>query len=137
MRVPNHSVGPCESESESEFNDYLLSTASDHSFASRELFEEKLGSAKRMQSRKHAIVYTHGDLKHHSIMIHNGHISGFIDWESAGWYPEYWEFTTALRFCPSDFWWYDFVLKLGGSKYTTKIEIERALTALTIDSYVW
>lgn len=135
VRVPNHSLGPCESES--EFNDYLLSTASDHSFASRELFEEKLGFAKRMQSRKHTIVYTHGDLKHHNIMIHNGHISGFIDWESAGWYPEYWEFTTALRFCPTDFWWYDFVIKLGGSEYMTEMEIERALTALTIDSYVW
>jgi hypothetical protein len=112
VRVPNHSVGPYESES--EFNDYLLSTASDHSFASRELFEEKLSFARKMQSLRHAIVYTHGDLEHHNIMVYNGHLSGFIDWESAGWYPEYWEFTTALRLCPKDFWWYDFVSRLWG-----------------------
>jgi aminoglycoside phosphotransferase (APT) family kinase protein len=115
----------------------LLSTASAHRFASRELFEEKLNFARKMQSRKHAIVYTHGDLKHHNIMVYNGHLSGFIDWESAGWYPEYWEFITALRYCRKDFWWYDFVSRLGGVDYTTEQEIERALTSLTIDSYVW
>lgn len=135
VRVPNHSIKPCESES--ELNDQLRYTASDHSFASREEFEEKLACAKRMDSMHHDIVFTHGDLKHHNIMVHDGHISGFIDWESAGWYPDYWEFTTAMRFCPKDFWWYDFVSRLGGAKYMAEMECERALTALTVDSYAW
>lgn len=135
VRIPNHLAGPCDSES--EFNDHLLSVASDHSFTSREIFEENLACAKRMQSIRHAIVFTHGDLKHHNIMVHDGHVSGFIDWESAGWYPDYWEFTTAMRFCPKDFWWYNFVSELGGSEYMAEMECERALTSLTIDSYVW
>lgn len=101
VRVPHHSIGPCESES--EFNDHLISAASDHSL-SQEQFEKKLACAKEMLSNHHhPIVFTHGDLTHHNIMVHDGHISGFIDWESAGWYPDYWEFTTALRFCPKDF----------------------------------
>ncbi|KAI0649413.1 hypothetical protein C8Q79DRAFT_950408 [Trametes meyenii] len=41
----------------------------------------------------HAIVFTHGDLHKHNIMIGtDGHISGIFDWESAAWLPEYWEF---------------------------------------------
>lgn len=135
VRIPNHLIGPCESES--EFNDGLIYAASDHSFASRDEFEEKLTCANKMLSMRHAIVFTHGDLKHHNIMVYDGHVSGFIDWESAGWYPDYWEFTTALRFCPKDFWWYDFVSELGGSKYLSKMEGERALTSLTVDSYAW
>jgi hypothetical protein len=135
VRVPNHCIGPCESES--DFNNCLLSVASEHSFPSRELYEEKLACAMRMQSMRHDIVFTHGDLKHHKIMAHNGHVSGFIDWESAGWYPDYWEFTTAMRFCPRDFWWYGFVSDLGGSRYMAEMECERALTSLTVDSYAW
>lgn len=135
VRVPNHAIKPCESES--KFDDQLISAASDHSFASRELFGETLACAKKMNSMHHNIVFTHGDLKHHNIMVYNGRISAFIDWESAGWYPDYWEFTTAMRFCPKDFWWYDFIRRLGGSNYMEEMECERALTALTADSYAW
>ena len=38
-----------------------------------------------------SIVFTHGDLGPQNIMVENGHISGIVDWEQAGWYPEYWE----------------------------------------------
>lgn len=135
VRVPNHSIGPCENEQ--EFNECLLSTASSHSFASQGLYEEKLASARKMHSIHHKIVFTHGDLKHHNILFYKGHVSGFLDWESAGWYPDYWDFTTALRFMPKDFWWYNFISRLGGSDYMEEAECERALTALTVDSYVW
>ncbi|KAJ3483435.1 hypothetical protein NLI96_g6312 [Meripilus lineatus] len=44
----------------------------------------------------HAIVFTHGDMQWHNIMITpDSHISGIVDWESAGWLPDYWEFSTA------------------------------------------
>ncbi|KAH7384585.1 kinase-like domain-containing protein [Pyrenochaeta sp. MPI-SDFR-AT-0127] len=135
VRVPNHSIGPCESES--DFNKQLIAAASDHSFPSLDIFEQKLSCAQRIQSMQHPSVFTHGDLKHHNVMIYDGHVSGFIDWESAGWYPEYWEYTTALRFCPKNFWWYDFVSRLGGSQYMEEMESERALTSLTADSYSW
>ncbi|KAJ3476769.1 hypothetical protein NLI96_g10933 [Meripilus lineatus] len=43
----------------------------------------------------HAIVFTHGDLIQHNIMVDpkSGHITGIIDWESAAWMPDYWEFS--------------------------------------------
>jgi aminoglycoside phosphotransferase len=44
----------------------------------------------------HRIVFTHGDINPDNIMIHNGHVSGIIDWEQAGFYPEYWEYCKTL-----------------------------------------
>jgi aminoglycoside phosphotransferase len=113
---------PCESQS--KFNDHLFSSASNHSFETRDEFEEKVAVAKRLQPMRHPVVFTHGDFKHHNIMVHNGHVSGFLDRESAGWYPDYWEFTTPLRFGPKDFWWIALVLRLGGSKYLAEFESE-------------
>ncbi|KAF2477183.1 uncharacterized protein BDR25DRAFT_331020 [Lindgomyces ingoldianus] len=80
--VPNHSIGPCESES--KFNDYLPSVASEYHSPSRDVFEQRLACVRKLHSVHHPIVFTHGDLKHHNSMVHNGHASGSINWESAG-----------------------------------------------------
>lgn len=45
--------------------------------------------------RSYAIKFTHGDLGMQNILIQNGKIAAIIDWECAGWYPEYWEYTRA------------------------------------------
>jgi hypothetical protein len=44
-------------------------------------------------SSGHKIVFTHGDINMRNVMVHNGRISGIIDWENAGWFPDYWEYT--------------------------------------------
>ncbi|KAG5993610.1 hypothetical protein E4U43_003453 [Claviceps pusilla] len=48
-----------------------------------------------LQREGHQIVFTHGDLHSANILMHNGRLSGIIDWETAGWFPEYWEYTKA------------------------------------------
>lgn len=40
----------------------------------------------------HRIVFSHGDLVMHNIIVKGSKIMGLIDWEYAGWYPEYWEY---------------------------------------------
>lgn len=40
-------------------------------------------------------VFTHGDLNPGSILVRGDKIVGIIDWEFAGWYPHYWEYTSA------------------------------------------
>ncbi|KAI0332791.1 kinase-like protein [Cubamyces sp. BRFM 1775] len=35
-------------------------------------------------------LFTHGDLLPSNIIVHNGHITGIVDWEEAGWYPYFW-----------------------------------------------
>ncbi|KAM0230514.1 hypothetical protein ACHAPO_009279 [Fusarium lateritium] len=43
------------------------------------------------------IVFTHGDIAARNILVRDGHIVALLDWEFAGWYPEYWEYVFALR----------------------------------------
>ncbi len=45
-----------------------------------------------MHKDGHKIVYTHGDLNMRNILMKDGMITGIVDWENAGWFPEYWEF---------------------------------------------
>jgi hypothetical protein len=45
------------------------------------------------RSEAYSVKFTHGDLNPSNIQCKNGKIVGIIDWETAGWYPEYWEYT--------------------------------------------
>ncbi|KAL7270060.1 hypothetical protein RUND412_007245 [Rhizina undulata] len=49
------------------------------------------------RERTYRSVLTHGDLAPRNVIVSNRKISGIIDWETAGWYPEYWEYTTAWQ----------------------------------------
>ncbi|KAF1817784.1 phosphotransferase enzyme family protein [Dissoconium aciculare CBS 342.82] len=94
-------AGPFENEA--AFNEGLLrrlgtvsSMTESYLDTLRELFNEAL--------KNHRIVFTHSDLQPKNIMVHRTSddedgIDQFqitiIDWEDAGWYPDYWEFCQA------------------------------------------
>jgi aminoglycoside phosphotransferase (APT) family kinase protein len=40
----------------------------------------------------HRIVFSHGDLAQHNILVKDGQITALLDWEFAGWYPEHWDY---------------------------------------------
>ncbi|KAH8665692.1 kinase-like domain-containing protein [Tricladium varicosporioides] len=42
-------------------------------------------------------VFTHGDVSLSNILVKEGKVVGIVDWEMAGWYPWYWEYTTAIN----------------------------------------
>lgn len=43
-------------------------------------------------------VFTHADIAPRNIMVdEQNSISGILDWEYAGWYPEYWEYAQIMR----------------------------------------
>lgn len=42
-----------------------------------------------------APVFTHGDLNPFNIIVQGNRVVSIIDWEFAGWYPHYWEYTSA------------------------------------------
>lgn len=133
QRVPNHGMGPVENED--ELHEYLLRPASQHGFKSKE--DNEIPSQRlEIFTMPHRVVFTRGDFKAHNILVDDdGHLSGFLDWECAGWCPEYWDFTTAMRF-GRDSWWFQVASILGGSRYLTELDCDIALNALTVDSYI-
>ncbi|KAJ5492699.1 hypothetical protein N7539_001445 [Penicillium diatomitis] len=133
-RVPGHIMGPFADEN--EFNDYLLSTASGHGFDTTAEYIKALEQANEIRNYPHRITFTHGDLKAHNILVgDDGHLSGFLDWESAGWYPEYWDFTTAMRYGTNS-WWFQVASWIGGDQYRRELKCDIALNSLTVDSYI-
>jgi aminoglycoside phosphotransferase len=50
-------------------------------------------------------VLTHGDLSSFNILIRDDKVVGIIDWETAGWFPYYWEYTTAWHANPQNLFW--------------------------------
>lgn len=63
-----------------------------------ESFPEKPLSILRRSSIS---VFTHGHLTPRNIMVDSvGRITGIVDCENAGWYPDYWEYANVMK--PSD-----------------------------------
>jgi len=54
-----------------------------------------------------APTFTHGDLSSLNILVRGDDVVGIIDWETAGWYPSYWEYTTACQVNPQNSFWRD------------------------------
>ncbi|KAK3679526.1 hypothetical protein LTR78_001087 [Recurvomyces mirabilis] len=52
-------------------------------------------------------VFTHGDLSSLNIMVEDDKITGIIDWETAGWYLPYWEYTAACQVNFRNTFWRD------------------------------
>ena len=51
-----------------------------------------------LQGTTDGLIFTHADLHPRNILIgEDGGITGIIDWETAGWYPRYWERVKALN----------------------------------------
>ncbi|PGH13479.1 hypothetical protein AJ79_03609 [Helicocarpus griseus UAMH5409] len=134
IRVPEHIMGPFANET--EMHAYLLSTSSAHGFKSIEDFEGAKVRARKLEFRPHRVVFTHGDLMAHNILVdEQNRLSGFLDWVSGGWCPEYWDFTTAMKY-GKDSWWYQAVGWMGGNEYLEEQDGDRALNDLTVDSWV-
>ncbi|MCJ1467407.1 hypothetical protein MMC07_006031 [Pseudocyphellaria aurata] len=52
-------------------------------------------------------VFTHGEMAPRNIMVDrsSGRVSGVVDWELAGWYPDYWEYANIMRAPSTDLDW--------------------------------
>jgi Predicted aminoglycoside phosphotransferase len=59
----------------------------------------------KQQSKTWPLVFTHGDLSSLNILVRGDDIVGIIDWETAGWYPSYWEYTSAHQVNPQNSFW--------------------------------
>lgn len=64
-----------------------------------------------LSQKRHSIRFTHGDLRPQNIMVRAGSITGILDWELSGWYPEYWEFAKALYVWRWQSDWVDYLMR--------------------------
>ncbi|KAI0669120.1 kinase-like protein [Trametes maxima] len=112
-------------------------------FTNPTLFPERMPTLRRLagpvQSRNHRIVFTHGDLHGLNILVKDGRLAGIIDWETAGWLPEYWEHTSieghiTLEPLFHQFW--DAVGAFGPNPYPEELALEFALWLCTGTSTV-
>lgn len=55
---------------------------------------------------QHEVVFTHSDFTPRNILVRDGRVVGIIDWEMAGFYPEYWEYIKALYYPDWDCRWF-------------------------------
>lgn len=78
------------------FNDWLLAAAT----RQRPGLDGVTGPYREFLPDTGDIYFTHADLTLGNIIISDGpgprRIAGIIDWEQAGWYPEYWEYCKLL-----------------------------------------
>lgn len=50
------------------------------------------------ESRDYSIKFTHGDLARRHIFYADGKVTAIIDWEFAGWLPDYWKYMMCWGF---------------------------------------
>lgn len=57
-------------------------------------------------SKLSTFILTHGDLTPRSMIVHDGRITGIVNWERSGFFPEYAEYAFAMKLGHSiEKWW--------------------------------
>ena len=87
---PSGGYGPYATES--EFHEGIVQ-AMQH--AQKNVFVDMVSDMVRAMP-PHQIVLTHSDLAPRNILVRGDVVVGILDWELAGFYPEYWEYVKAL-----------------------------------------
>jgi len=118
--------------SEAEFNDFLLSSPSSRAAPG---YKNWLRSLLRVD---HRIVFSHADFHPRNIMVVDGpdgviELSGILDWEASGFYPEYWEQLKAMNTRSirdtSDWWEYLPTSILG---YDNDVVLDRLIESTVV-----
>ena len=78
-------------QSPSQFHDFITSKVYRH------INKDYVSYLRSQFDDNSRLLFTHADLVDRNIVIENGKISGIIDWEWAGYYPEHWEFVKFMQ----------------------------------------
>ena len=80
------------------------------------------------RAKPYELKFTHADLTPQNILVdENGRVSSILDWESAGWYPEYWEYTQMHFATPKNMSDWLQAMERVMTKYDDELVAEEAL----------
>lgn len=81
---------------ECEYNDWRISTFSE--WGDNVVTAERLKELRAQMPDDHRITFTHGDIARYNLLVRVDEpgkddivVTALLDWEQAGWRPEYWE----------------------------------------------
>ncbi|THV55383.1 hypothetical protein BGAL_0009g00330 [Botrytis galanthina] len=112
-------------KSEAEFNEFLISDA----YA--QVPKCFLKMAEHSLLTNHAIIFAHGELAPRNILVKEGRVVAVLDWENAGWYPEYWDFVKSFNAMDSRCGeWYDWVERVFPVGYEQEFMNDRFVGTL-------
>ncbi|KAK5218505.1 hypothetical protein LTR47_011685 [Exophiala xenobiotica] len=75
----------------------------------------------------HNIVLAHGDISPRNIVVNDGQIVAILDWECAGWYPEYWDFVKFFNALDPELDWSDYDEEIFPKRYSLEKIIDNFL----------
>lgn len=99
-RYSTYRGGPFQNED--DFNDFLISGVF---AATPSILVRKFRQRLRID---HRVVFTHADLAQHNIIIRDNNVVALVDWQYAGWYPEYWDYVKFFSRPARNKDWYEY-----------------------------
>jgi len=130
-KIPNPNSAAICSPNGGPLLDYRITDPSGP-FDSEESFNNHIISRSSLRSaihdRHHEIFFSHADLNPINILIERGRLSGIVDFSSAGFYPEYWEYTKGVYgHLGLDRSWLDILGDVFDGKYGDELAAEQLL----------
>lgn len=117
-QISDYSGGPFADEA--EFNLFVL----DLLRGTPSLIRSTLVEALNVDSQ---IVFTHGDLTPRNIIVKGDRVQALLDWEYAGWYPEYWEYVKFFDRPTGCKDWKEYAETIFGTQYPKQLLTFQAL----------
>lgn len=117
-RMNEYTGGPFADEA--GFNTFALELVKTVPTAIRSAFNKQLRT-------DHRIVFAHGDLSQHNILVKGNKIVGLIDWEYAGWYPEYWDYVKFFERSPKNRDWREYSEHIFPQKYDDQLSVYQGI----------
>ncbi|KAF2193626.1 kinase-like protein [Zopfia rhizophila CBS 207.26] len=109
-------------KSEADFNEWQLAQLHEETpLSRRDLFAA-------LHRTDHEIVFSHGDLAFHNIIVREGHIAAIIDWEYSGWYPEHWDYCKTRSFLSGTDELYDCCKRIFEKQYYSEYFMDEWFT---------
>ncbi|KAJ8058204.1 hypothetical protein OCU04_012401 [Sclerotinia nivalis] len=107
-------------ENEADFNEFILDFGARPPAALEHAIRSRVPTG-------HHTVFAQCDLSPRNIMVQDGKITGLIDWEDSGFFPEYWEYVKFFEVVTKHRDWKDYSGEIMPNRYDDDLLFFQAL----------